>query len=118
MAEIQIVYREGYCTHPNCFVSENYTDQCQMCCAEDAGCKGYDSGKREEDAIPFGNCIHATWKAKYKGVSVKNYQMEKYEDAYNPHMNCMIVTIGKTNYACTKVKLDGKCIYDRETDND
>lgn len=117
MAEIQIVYREGYCDCPYLHGYDHYTDQCQTDCAEDKGCEGYDSGKHEGNVIPFRNCIHAMWRTKYKGASVKNYQIEKYEDDYNPHMNCMIVTIGNTNYACTKVKLDGECIYDGEAED-
>lgn len=107
MAEIEIIYREGYC---EC-MGGDYCAQCHTQCAEDLGCKMFNEGKHEKNVIPFGDCVHANFKYVYKGASVKKYEIEKFEDDYNPHLNCMFVTLGKTMYECEKVVLNGKVIY-------
>lgn len=122
MAEIQIVYREGFCNHWS--EGEHFCIQCYLSCASALGCKWYSdgSGKKTEDGIPiipFGNCVHADWKYKYKGWSGKNYEMEEIHDPYNPHMDSMNVLLGRTEYDCVKVTLDGKCIYNKyDEEND
>lgn len=119
MAEIQIVYREGFCDHWS--GGEGFHGQCYTSCARDMGCRWYSDGgeKVSPDGvkiIPFGDCVYAAWKYKRKGWSGKNYEMEESEDPYNPHLDCMIVTLGRTEYECVKVILDGKCIYNEYDD--
>lgn len=125
MAAIQIIYREGYCDLENRgFKTGNYCYQCHTCAAEAMGCKYFSHNKEihieaeMEDGlsieIPYGDCVHATFEEKYKGVSVTKYEMERYVDACNPHLNCMNVKIGNRKYEAVNVKLDGKCIYDEE----
>ena len=117
MATIQMKYREGYCdiayTH-GCY----YSEQCHTAVAEDSGCRYFNDGsytkKDGTKVIGYGPCIHAYFKTIYKGVSGKNYEMEEYTNDYNPWLNCMIVTIGKREYECTEVILDGKQIYGGE----
>lgn len=109
MAEIQMVYREGSCAF-DC-VATDYCAQCHTQCACDLGCKFFNDGEHLPNHIPFGDCIHASFKTKYKGVTVKNYEIEEFEDPHNPHLNCMLVKLGRRVYECEKVSLDGKCIY-------
>lgn len=45
----------------------------------------------------------------------ERYQLN--EDDYNPHLNCMNVTIRGKTYKCTKVKLDGETVYDSEQED-
>jgi len=110
MAEIQMVYREGWCIYEQC-ANSDYNTQCHTQCAADTGCPFFNDGEHIPNRINFGDCIHANFKMKYKGVSTKNYEMEELEDPYNPHLNCMRVKIGRRVYDCEKVILDGKCIY-------
>ena len=114
MADIQIVYREGFCSHWS--EGDSFCIQCYTSCAGDMGCKFYSDGGKKTDAdglviIPFGDCVYADWKYKYKCWSGKNYEMEEEHDPYNPHLDSMCVRLGKTEYDCVKVILDGKCIY-------
>ena len=113
MADIQIVYRDGYCeiAECNCDVIGNYCTQCHTQAAEDLGCKYYDEGSHDANVIPFGDCIHALFRRKYKGIVAKKYDIEPFEDNYNMHLNCMAVTAGRKTYYCDKVILNGKCIY-------
>ena len=116
MAEIQIVYRKGYCDC-ECAV---YDTQCHTQCAEDLGCRNFNDGKREDTFIndqrvihiPFGDCIFARFKTIHKGMSLKNYELEELDDPYNPHLSCMVLKTRNAVYFCEKVILDGKCIYD------
>lgn len=110
MAEIQIVYREGYCEY-GCMATD-YDTQCHTQCAADMGCKFFNDGEHLPNFIPFGDCIYAHFRTKYKGVTTKKYDIEEMEYPYNPHLNCMLVKIGNRIYQCEKVILDGKCIYD------
>ena len=110
MAEIQIVYREGYCDF-DCMGTE-YNTQCHTQCAADTGCKFFNEGEHLHNVIPFGDCIHAKFKYIYKGMSVKNYELQELDDPYNPHLNCMTLETRNRIYFCEKVILDGKCIYD------
>lgn len=118
MADLQFIYREGYCDLYRCYreVKDCYSEQCHTSCAEDAGCRYYCDGKKEDEpyVIPFGDCIHAMFKTRYKGVSAKNYEIEEFEDDYNEHLNCALVTIGKHVYECEKVILNGEPVYPRE----
>lgn len=112
MAEIQMVYREGYCD----YTRGEYCIQCHTACAHDSGCRYYYEGVTENDAngvllIPFGDCLRAKFMYKYKGWIGKRYDIEELSDQYNPHLDCMIVRIGGRRYECVKVVLDGKCIY-------
>ena len=47
----------------------------------------------------------------------KKYEIEPFEDAFNPGFNCMLVRIGKNEYECDKVILNGECIYNNLIDN-
>ena len=107
MAEIEIIYREGYC---EC-MGGDYDTQCHTQCAEDLGCKMFNEGKHEKNVIPFGDCVHAVFKYKYKGMSIKNYELEELIDDYNPHLNCMMLKTRNDWYECEKVVLNGKVIY-------
>lgn len=112
MAEIQIVYREGYCAYGG----EDYCTQCHCQCAGDLGCNMFNEGKHEEDVIPFGVCIYAKFKYIYKGMDIKNYELKELQDTYNPHLNCMMLETRNKIYECEKVILDGKCIYNEYDD--
>lgn len=118
MAEIQMIYREGYCDlrYVNPIVADgNYCEQCHTCSGEDLGCPEFNDGRRPgEIRIPFGDCKNAKFETRYKGVTVKNYEIEPFIDDYNRHLDCMLVTIGKKQYECTKVILNGECIYSLE----
>ena len=113
MAELEFVYRIGYCEltgscDPNYLM---YCDQCHTAAADVLGCRHYNSGKTDPYHIPFGDCIHADFKYKYKGVTTKNYNIDLQEDIYNQHLTCLVVTIGKKSFECVKVTLNGKCIF-------
>lgn len=65
--------------------------------------------------MPSRDCIYAKFKYIYKGMSVKNYELQELDDPYNPHLNCMTLETRNRIYCCEKVIkviLDGKCIYD------
>lgn len=121
MAEIQIVYREYYCAadYPK------FCTQCYTQFAKDLGCPCYDDGTSFEKyiirkdgtrEIPFGDCFRSRVRHIYKGLSAKNYEIEPFEDTYNPFFNCMHVKIGKKEYECDRVILNGDCIYNNLTD--
>lgn len=118
MSEIQIKYREGYCEMKLLGHSVEYSYQCHTCTADVQGCQYYDGGRwRNKDGIlviPFGDCIHADWIEKYKGLSVKTYEIEPYHDDYNPNMDCALVHVGRETYECLEVTLNGKKIYPEE----
>lgn len=44
-------------------------------------------------------------------MNIKNYELEEFQDTYNLHLNCMMLTTRNKIYECEKVILDGKCIY-------
>lgn len=113
MANIQIIFREGYCDT----YDGEYCCQCHTGAAGDLGCSRFSNGKREPNKLPFGNCVHAKFRMIYKGVTTKNYTIEPFEDTYNLHLNCMLVTVGKKVYECEKVSIDGECIYNTLEDN-
>ena len=110
MANIQMIYRKGYCDASWCN-QEEYCAVCHTSGAGTLGCQTFDEGKHEPNEHPFGNCIYAKFRMIYKGVTTKNYIIEPFEDIYNMHLNCMLVTVGKKVYECEKVILDGQCIY-------
>lgn len=114
MADIQIVYwAKDYCD----FNLDDYCMQCHTQDAEYLGCKYFlpaDTGT----VIPFGDCSRAKVKYNIKGWTGKNYEMEEFTDPYNPHLDCMQVTLGRTTYDCVKVILDGKCIYNNYDDEE
>jgi hypothetical protein len=118
MAEIQIVYREYGCRFDDCYVGMKspHCMQCHTMAAKDLGCVDFDDGNDNPHVIPFGDCKNAIIKHRYKGCTVKNYEMKEFYDTYNMHLNCMEVTIGKITYDCDKVVLNGKCIYDELED--
>ena len=116
MADIEIVYRVGYCD--DCIYSKNYNTQCHTCVAEDMSCKGYSNGVHNENVIHFGDCVNARFKYIRKGWTGKRYEMEEMNDDYNPHLNCMEVILGNTLYYCVKVVLNGKCIYNEYDDDE
>ena len=113
MAEIQIVYREGYC---DCNEAV-YNTQCHTMAGEDLGCRMFDNGEVDCNVVPFGDCAHAKFRYIYKGLSVKNYELEELDDPYNPHLNCMVLKTRSKRYYCEKVILDGECIYDELPSN-
>jgi hypothetical protein len=112
MADIEIIYSEGYC---EC-MGGDYCMQCHTQVAEDLGCKMFNEGKHEKNVIPFGDCIHANFKYIYKGMSIKNYELEALDDPYNPHLNCMMLKTRNDWYQCEKVVLNGKVIYGEDFD--
>ena len=120
MADIQIVYRVGYCAHHN---DEEYSYTCHTSYAKDfSGCRGFSYGDNKGGVeftvdgkpfsfVPYGDCAYAKYIYKYKGWTGKRYEIEPYENNFSPELDCMIVTIGNKQYDCVKVILDGKCIY-------
>lgn len=121
MAEIQIVYREGYCDYN----LPDYNTQCHTCVASDMGCRYFYQEEAVSEngikVIPFGDCNRAQFKYKYKGWSGKRYEIEECFDPYNPQLDSMIVTLGRKAYDAVKVILDGKCIFnefDEEKDGE
>lgn len=112
MAEIDIVYRKGYCEYKQA----DYCTQCHTQCAEDLGCRCFSEGERKQNVIPFGDCEHAKFKYGYKGSFVKNYEIEEIEDDYNPHLSCALVKLGSRMYECERVILNGKVLYNTHDD--
>lgn len=113
MAEIQMVYRDYIC---DAVYGGGYKEHCMQCHTEaagDLGCRGYKHEDVPENVIPCSACVHAIEMRCYKGVSTKRYEMHEFEDSYNPWLNCMHVIIGKGEYDCEKVVLDGQVIYDK-----
>jgi hypothetical protein len=117
MAYIQIEYEEGYCSKG---MSKEYCMQCNTEAASDLGCKYFDNGEEKNHqgvrVIPYGDCIHALTRKKYKGMSVKNYEIEETEDTYNKLDNCMELTTRGKTYYCSKVVLDGVLIYQKDSE--
>lgn len=114
MAEIQIVYRNYFCDCIGC--EDKFDTQCLTEFANNTDCIGFSNGgSRDEKGhlkwFPFGNCVHAQWDYGYKGWVGKRYEIEECEDVFNPHLDCMRVRLGKTEYDCVKVTLNGECIY-------
>lgn len=99
-------------------VTEKYFDmQCYTAVAGDCGCKYFQEendtvGEDGVHTIAFGDCVHAKWLYKYKGWSGKNYEIEELHDPYNPHLDSMLVTLGRRTYDCVRVALNGKTIFD------
>ncbi len=114
MAELQLTYRRGCCQ----LRMEDYCEQCHTCAADMIGCDMYDNGKTNACLFPFGDCRYAVLRVGYLATTTKNYQMEPEENAYNPHLNCMIVRLRGKIYKCTKVKLDGETVYDSEQEDE
>lgn len=109
MANIQIQWIETSCSY-NC---SDFNTQCCTECANDLGCLHFDNGQSEcaDNEIPFGDCKNVIYKKRYKGITTRQYEMEEREDIFNPHLSCMIVKVGRNVFHCTKVTLDGVCIY-------
>lgn len=115
MAEIEIIYRDGYC---EC-MGKDYHTQCYTDCASDSGCEVFEGDKPRYEfvdghriyTIPLGCCHHAKFKYIYKGMSVKNYELEEDEDVMNPDLSCMMLKTRNMVYPCVKVTLNGKVIY-------
>ena len=117
MAEIKMKYKEYYCDFADMKLCEFFYD-CLTQDAQDLGCRYFNDGKMGENVIPFGDCVNAKYRYKYKGISVKNYEVEEFEDVYNPHLNCAIVTTRSAIYDnCVKVEIDGECIYNSESED-
>lgn len=108
MADFQIEYKEGYCG-----LDYEYCGQCHTCVADHMGCKGY----KGYDGKGYGECEFALFNIKYKGMTVKKYEMEEYSDGYNPMLDCMLLTTRSGRYECRKVILDGVCIYPERGDD-
>ena len=118
MADIEIIYRKGYCELEERGYGHDieYDIGCHECWAEDSNCKyfAHPEPLQAEDGtriIPFGDCAHAKFEYRYKGWSGKRYEMEEYRDPYNSHLDSMLVKLGKTEYNCVKVIMNGKCIF-------
>ena len=113
MVEIQIVYRNYFC---DIGWEDEFSTLCFTGVADCTGCKAFSNGgiSRDEEGhliIPYGDCVHAQWDYRYKGWVGKRYEMEEIKDADDPHLDCMRVRLGKTEYDCVKVTLNGECIY-------
>lgn len=107
MADIEIVYRVGYCY---CECSE-YDRQCHTQYGEEVNCRKFSHPPHEENVIPYGDCVYAKFEYRYKGWTGKKYDIEEVEDNCDPHLNCMLVKLNNKDYECEKVILNGKCIY-------
>lgn len=111
MAEIQMEYSVIRCQF-------NQPEVCRACgtmwAANNPPCAFYLS-KHEGNVVPFGNCDRSYYETKYKGLTTKTYEIELDTDDYNPHLNCMRVFVRGNWYDCSKVILDGVCIYGEET---
>ena len=124
MANIEMVYREGRCTstHQPSFDELGYCHECHTQFAYTLDCAGYDDGSHKSCLIPFGDCQNAIYDIKYKGITAKNYQMEPEKThPFHPRSECMIVRIGRQEYECYKVTLNGKVIFntlDEEEEGD
>ena len=120
MADIEMVYREGKCNKDmSC-----YDGFCHLTVADDmkGDCKSFRKIDYNEATHPAGICRHVRFDYIYKGWTGKRYEIKKCDsDPYNPHLDCMLVTLGKTTYECVKVILNGDCIYneyDKEPDEE
>ena len=119
MAEIQMTYRVGRCRMQECGLGTNYCEQCHTSLAEDTGCRYFNAYVYDSPNIrPYGDCVHAVFDTKWKGVSTKNYEIEEINDNFYPEFDCALVHIGKKVYECTKVILDGVRIYPAEEEED
>ena len=112
-ADIQIVYRVGYCDFYQ--MGTEYDIGCHCCYADSTDCRYYLAERWEtedgQDVIPFGNCAHAHFEYRYKGWTGKKYEMEECRDPHNPHIDSMLVKLGNKEYDCVKVTLNGKIIF-------
>ena len=111
MAEIQMVCMSLQCKYN----SEKLNTQCITEAADAGYCRHYkrsEKYKREDGVIviPMANCVHAYIEYRFKGVTAKSYEMEEIDDPVCAY-SWMDVKIGKQKYACAKVTLDGRCIY-------
>ena len=117
MAEIEIVYREGFCE----FAMGEYSDFCHSENAEEfPPCMAFDNGKKALQAkhpnrivFPFGDCVNAKYMYRYKGIVSKKYEIQP--DILSDVMH---VTIGNQIYVCVKVKLNGKCLFNAFDDEE
>lgn len=114
MYEIQMVYRDGGRCTCGC---DEYNMQCHTVAGEDVDCQCFCHPNHKPNEIPFGDCIHAVFQYCYKGLTTKTYEMEPFEDPYNWHLNCMMVTVRGRTYDCEKVILNGECIYNTFDEN-
>lgn len=105
MAEIEIIYREGYCEF-ECIRTNIYCMQCHTQAAEDLGCPTFCEDEHEDCGCDF-----AKFKYILKGMSIKNYELEVVDDPYNQHLNCMMLRTRNKSYQCEKVVLNGEVIY-------
>ena len=113
MADIEIIYREGYC---EMMKSDDFCEQCHTDMASNTECSMFNEGKQEKNVIPSGDCIYAKFKYIHKWMGVKNYELEEFQDSFNPHLNCMMLKTRNKIYECEKVILDRKCIYNEYDD--
>lgn len=112
MANIEIVYRKGSCE----FNFSKYKPYChsEYACEAPPDCSYFSDGTDiRAGVIGYGNCVHAKYQYCYKGMSTNNYEVE--EDDNEP---IMLVKIGKKEYECVKVKLNGKCIFNEFDDEE
>ena len=118
MALIQIKCAEHYCDMP-CF-SDNFCVLCITQMASDLDCEGYNSGKKDKHYIPFGDCVHAKTKYRYKGISAKYYEVElPDEDIYNSHLNYATLRTRNAIYSnCCEIVIDGKCVYSNDEEDE
>ena len=111
MAALEFTIRRGMCS----LGLKEYHGQCHTSCAEDMGCRYFDNGDGSTRVVPFGDCCNAKYAYIEKGVSTKNYQVEVFRDDYN-NDEWAVVTIGRKEYECVRVKIDGEIIYPKMED--
>lgn len=112
MAEIEIVYETGHCE----LNDASYGEECHSEYACDMGCRQFEEDKEYGPLPPnclgikpYGNCKHAITDYIHKGWSGKKYEIgAPFTYDYEEHV---MVTLGKTDYCCCKVKLNGKIIF-------
>lgn len=109
MAYIQLEYDEPFCTfhHDDLF--------CDSCCTDLAGyendCRSACVEEEERGVrVIYASCIHVDFRKKLKGLSVKKYEMETYYGDWTVPQ-CMLVTIQGHDYYCSKVTIDGECVW-------
>lgn len=114
MANIQIVYLKRYCEQ----MWDKFTGQCYSDAAEDLGCPRFCCREKYDDEegithIPKYSCIYATYKKAFKGMTVKNYELEENcDDIEDEFFDTMTLSTKNYEYDCIKVTIDGECIYD------
>lgn len=127
MAEIKIIYEQGYCVAADESRGRNVEDYyCEACYtefSENLGCPYYSgprSWKEEGEnghvygVISFSPCNNAASYVKHKGISAKQYEAYIDENPYKLGEDCAVLEIGKHKYICQKLIIDGEQIFPEE----